>query len=403
MRTPLRASLVLATLGVMAAPALAQGPAFSSPGQSRYTTMGQTTRFSNEFNPAFGFVIDLFAEGVDAEPRFAAEDGFGFEARIFELNASAFVDPDVWGYVALVAEDLEVIEVEEAAAEYIGFENNSTVKAGKFFVDFGKQMQMHNEELRTLDRPLVLREFLGEELAGVGVQWDHWEPVGNTPVRFSLGMFGSLAAGHEHEEEDSEDPTAEVPDRLDVDDFSFTARLTGMHDVGDNGIFQVGTSARFVPEFDFAFDSLSATGLRNTVYGADVTYGWQNDVGDRSFTIGGEALVSDGALSAFVDDPMNPTTLTVVDDEATGFYAFADLGLDLQRNIGAQWSWIEDPTDPTVQASEVDLYFTHHFTEMRRLRFGLTLGDDVDGVEEFARAYVQFTAYFGTHAHGLNW
>lgn len=404
MRTFLRASLALAGLAVMSVPTLAQGPAFASPGQSPYTTMGQTTRFSRDFNPAIGFVLDLFAEGVDAEPRMSGVDGFDLQARLLELNASTFVDPDVWGYVALVAEDLETIEVEEAAAEYIGFEGNSTVKAGKFFVDFGKQMQQHNEELRTLERPLVLREFLGEELAGVGAQWDHWTPVGDMPVRFSVGVFGSLVGGHEHgEEEVEEDPTAEIPGRLDVDDFSFTARLTGMRDVGDNGILQLGTSARVVSEFSYHFDTLEADGLRNTVYGADVTYGWTNDGGDRSVTLGAEGLIFDGDISASVDDPMTPTLLTVISDDVKGFYAFADVGLNLWQNVGAQVSWIEDPANPLVQASEVDLYFTHHFTEVRRLRFGVTVGDDVEGVDDVVRAYVQFTTWFGTHAHGLNW
>jgi len=56
--------------------------------------------------------------------------------------------------------------------------------------------------------------------------------------------------------------------------------------------------------------------------------------------------------------------------------------------------------DPTEDASELDLYYTRHLTEFRRLRFGVTLGD---GVEADTRAYIQFTNYFGSHAHGLNW
>ena len=161
--------------------ALAQGPAFDSPGLSPYFTRSQTNRFSNDFNPAIGFVIDSFADYLDQD---GEDGGFDAELRILELNGSAFIDPSAWGYVAIVAAEGE-IEIEEAAVEYLGFEGNTTIKAGRFFVDFGKQMQNHVEELRTLERPLVLREFLGEELSGTGVQVDHWIPLGETvPLRF---------------------------------------------------------------------------------------------------------------------------------------------------------------------------------------------------------------------------
>ena len=45
-----------------------------------------------------------------------------------------------------------------------------------------------------------------------------------------------------------------VPDRRSVDELSFTTRLTGMADVGENGLFQLGVSGRFVPEFSFDFE-----------------------------------------------------------------------------------------------------------------------------------------------------
>ena len=61
---------------------------------------------------------------------------------------------------------------------------------------------------------------------------------------------------------------------------------------------------------------------------------------------------------------------------------------------------LEAAARPSADASEVDFYWTHHFTEFRRLRFGTTLGN---GVEDDARVYVQFTSFFGSHAHGVNW
>ena len=380
--------------------AAAQGPAFESPGMPTYATLGQTTRFSTEFNPAIGFVIDSFADWADPEDS-AEDDGFDLAVRLLEFNAAAFVDPSLWAYVVITSEELEEIAVEEAAGEYVGFDNNSTIKAGRFFVDFGKQMQNHLEELRTLERPLVLREYLGEELAGTGVQWDHWTPMGEkTVVRFSLATFASLLGEGHHEEEGGDEPEAEVPERKDFDELSFAARVTAMRDVGENGVLQLGGSARFVPEFAFDFEGVEEEGLSNVVYGADATYGWTSDTGQRKVTLGAEALVFSGDLSAEVDDPLAPTALTVVDDDVFGYYGYAELAWDAEHAAGVQYSSVELPEDPDEDASELDLYVTKHLTEFRRLRLGVTLGD---GVEDETRVYLQFTNFFGSHAHGLNW
>ncbi|MHC4895254.1 MAG: hypothetical protein ACYTFV_18330, partial [Planctomycetota bacterium] len=55
----LRSTLTLSiTIATLAATAQAQGPAFQSPGISPYSQRGQVNRFSTEFNPAIGGVID---------------------------------------------------------------------------------------------------------------------------------------------------------------------------------------------------------------------------------------------------------------------------------------------------------------------------------------------------------
>ena len=89
---------------------------------------------------------------------------------------------------------------------YIGLGGHNTLRAGRFFVDFGKQMQTHVHELRTLERPLVLRTYLGDEVKGDGLQCDHWFARGRkTAVRWSIGAFASLLP----EEEEEFDPDGE--------------------------------------------------------------------------------------------------------------------------------------------------------------------------------------------------
>ncbi len=392
------ASLLLLALGAPAA--AAQGPAFDSPGTPSYATSGQTSRFSNEFNPAVGVAIDAHVDGLDDQ----VDDGFDARLRLVELNASAYVDPEAWAYVALVSEGGESPEVEEAALEYLGLSGNQTLKAGRFFVDFGKQMQQHLEELRTLERPLPLREYLGEELAGVGVQYDTWFAANDTtPVRLSLGVFSSLLGeGHAHEDA-APGPVASVPDRRDVDELSFSARVTAMTDVGETGLLQLGASARVVPEFAFTLEDagLEARGLSNRVYGLDATFQTTDETGLERWLVGAELLRFDGDLAGALDDPVAPTAIQVVDDDATGFFVFADHAWGQGSSLGLQYALADLAEDPAADASELDVYYTRHLTELRRLRLGVTLGEEAG--EDVNRVYLQFTSFFGNHSHGLNW
>ncbi len=392
------------TLGalVVGGAALAQGPAFDSPGLSKPPRAGDGFTLSNDFNPAIGVVIDAFADGIATD---GADDGFDAELRVLELNFSAHIDPEAWAYVVLASENGENPRLDEAAVEYTGMGGNQVLKVGRFFVDFGKQMQNHLEGLRTLERPLPLREFLGEELAGTGVQYDNWFAAGDaTPVRFSIGAFASLLGeGHEHDDGGTPEPAGVVPDRKDIDELSFVARITAMTDAGERGLAQLGASVRHVPAFDFTFDDagLAQRGLSNTVFGVDATWATSDATGLKRTLIGGEFLAIDGDIAGALDDPVTPTAIDVVDDSATGFFVFGDYAWDRYHSAGVQYAAADLTEDPSLDASELDLYYTHNLTEFRRLRFGVTVGEE--GGVDSTRAYVQFTNYFGNHFHGLNW
>jgi hypothetical protein len=386
---------VSSTLFLFSAAASAQGPVFQSPGISTYSQRGQVNRFSNDFNPAIGGVIDAAFGYVDQ-----GDDRWDPAIRLVELNVSAFIDPSLWAYVVLTAEgDSEAPEVEEAAAEYIGFDSNFTVKAGRFFVDFGKQMQTHVEELRTFDRALVLREYLGEELAGDGVQFDWWTALGDkTPFRVSVGLFGSLVGEAEEAEAGAAEPFGGA--REELSDLALTARATVMHELSPSSTLQAGASLRSIPTLGFADpDGVESEvdGFDDNVVGLDLTYGWTGETGTRRFLLGGEYLSLDGALSAEV----SPGSIDVTEGSASGYVVFADYGWNPNWSAGVQWSEAE-LRDGATDASELDLYLTWHQTEFRRLRLGTTIAD-ADGADRTSSAYLQFTAFLGSHTHGLNW
>lgn len=382
--------------------AFAQGSMFSTPGMPSTQGQAQTTRFDNEFNPAIGAVFDFFGAYTDSDDDDL--DGFDIDLRSAELSIASWVDPTAWAYANVVFAGDETA-LEEGAIHYTGFGGNSTVRVGRFFVDFGKQMQAHEHALRTPERPAVLSTFLGDELGGDGLQYDNWFTLGDdTVVRYSVGAFANLIAhGHEHGEGEEEGPEPEATNRPDADELAITARLTGFTSLTDQQTLQVGASWRGIPDFAFHDEEndVEAEGLSNDVYGLDLTWGWVDDTETQRWTLGGEYLISDGDLSAETNEPVPGTfELEVLNDEASGYYAFADYAWDNFNSAGLQYSTVEVPEVGLPDLDQIDLYYTRKLTEFQRLRFAITQVEH-EGNEDL-RFGIQYTAFLGPHAHGVN-
>lgn len=407
-----RTSLALCCLSAFTVPLWPQGPVFQTPGTpmiprnpSEAAESGQADRFASVFNPAFSFIVDAAADYVDFDQT-SDDSGFDADLRVLEAAAQAWVDPNAWAYFVGAADE-EELTIEEAAIHYVGL-GKSTIRAGRFFVDFGKQMQIHAHELRTLVRPLVLRAYLGEEVKGDGAQWDHWLPVGDeAALRWSLGVFADLLP--EEAEFPSGGVTQEVDERKDFGDLNFTARVTAFTDVGESGMFQVGASARAIPDYTAVDEAngLTTTGLDNTVYGTDLTYGWTDETGLRRLTLGIEGLLASGDTGFDVTDPdampgTGDETLAVLDDSVFGYYGFVDYAWNRYNSAGVQYSAAEIPDAAGSDAAELELYYTRWFSEFHRLRFVVVAIED-DTSEDAFRLALQYTGIVGAHGHGINW
>jgi len=377
------------------------GSGLVSPGMPEHSG-AHGHELSSHDNPAIGFVIDGVGSYTDTED----DSGFDATLRVMELNAHAWVDDDLWGYVSLVAEDDEV-NLEEAAVVQAFETSRASIKAGRFFVDFGKQMQAHPHGLATVNRPLVLREYLGSELGGDGVQFDNWFPAGEkVKVRYSIGAFDSLGGHHHgHEGEDEEEGLEVEDDELrGGEELAFTARLTGMAPVG-SGTLQVGTSARLLPSFSFggeldSGDEATADNLSNSVIGLDLTYGLEDTEEHTSWTFGGELLTFTGDIGGEVDD--TTSSLEVLDDDVTGYYLWIDRQLNEKNHVGVLTSTFEHPEAEKPTDSEHSLYWTHHLSHQSRLRLQLDFRESDESEDETA-LMVQFTNFLGTHVHGMSW
>jgi hypothetical protein len=143
------------------------------------------------------------------------------------------------------------------------------------------------------------------------------------------------------------------------------------------------------------------------VYGADVTYGWVDDAGERQVTVGAEVLISSGDTGFEVIDPdttpgSGDETLRVLDDSVFGYYAFADYAWDRWNSAGAQFSAAEIPDVTESDVSELEVYYTRWLSEFHRLRVVVAAVED-DTSEDAWRIALQYTGIVGAHGHGINW
>ena len=416
------ASLGLAQLPQSDAPPQSPVGLLKSPGMPRIY-WGQTTRFTSAWNPAAGIAFDgAFSWADDGD-----EDGVALDLNVAELTMQGSISPSWWGNFALETNSEEV-ELTESALFYMGLAERTSFRTGKFFIDFGKQMQIHVHDLMTPQRPAVLREYLGTEVPGTGFQLDHWSPIGDeTAFRFSLGLFGEMEqhghgflfeeeghgghGGHGgHEGEGEIEPLLE--DRRDLQDLIITARATAMTDAGENGVLQVGASYRGIPEFAFEAEGenlagddvdFDAEGLDSSVFGLDLTYGWNSPDGTKGWTAGAEFIRAEGTLNAeIVNDGTDQVALELFDGDAQGWFAYADHAWNQQNNLGIMVSAFEHLEDERPEDLEYTAYWTHFPTEFARVRVAAIHMDREEG-EDAQALMVQLTGYIGAHGHPYNW
>ncbi|MDE0892670.1 MAG: hypothetical protein OSB14_10860, partial [Planctomycetota bacterium] len=170
MQSKLQLATLSACLLLFSDSALAQESGFNEAGSGLSGGLGHARPDSIFDHPENSF--GLFLDGAltyedELSAQFTSAEGV-FQSRFA---------PDWLGFAVLEANDDEA-RLSEVAVSYYGLGGNSSLGAGRFFLDFGKQMQTHVHDISTPSRPAVLREYLGEEASGDGVQFDHWGELG---------------------------------------------------------------------------------------------------------------------------------------------------------------------------------------------------------------------------------
>lgn len=315
-------------------------------------------------NPDISAIADFL---VDLSPEEATlEGGDRFQVREVELGIQGAVDP-YFRYDAFVGIHGDVVELEEGYATTLGLPSGLQVKLGRFHLPFGKVNLTHRPELHTIDYPLYIQEYFGEEgLASAGV----WASLIGAPLGFfqEISLVATNGAeAHEHGSEEEEEEPAETKDLLDdLGDRLFVGHLKNSIDWSEAANLELGGSVATGEDEEAG---------RTNLYGIDAIWRWKPPQ---------MAKYRSAILQAEV-------TWRAADegDTGVGAFAFGQWQLSRRTYVGARWDYVELPEHEdeveehasSFKAGQILLrYFPTEFSQLRAAyeRQGPDQGDALD-------------------------
>ncbi len=152
---------------------LNQFPAYNRTPQSQSFQRSTATGFSRVFNPALsvnGMYLGTYRS--EGNSNTAAETKTGFKIQEIEIQATANVDNYLRSNLVATFEG-GTFEVEESYVDAL-ITRNFSIRAGKWFSNFGKHNFLHQHQFPFIDAPLVNANIFGQEALneiGVGVNY----------------------------------------------------------------------------------------------------------------------------------------------------------------------------------------------------------------------------------------
>ncbi|MFI5304661.1 MAG: hypothetical protein ACHQYP_07670 [Nitrospiria bacterium] len=358
----------------------------------------------SEFNPAIGLVgetIFAYRSRGSLETGSARPGGFDIFQRSMELNAAASVDPFATAYVVIngsadAQTGEEALVVEEAALQTSSLPWNLTVKAGRFFGEFGRLAYIHDHELPFVNRPLALDQYIGGEARTDGVQVNWLAPIENY-VSLTLGAGNQFGADF---------PNPNNPgDYRSLGGFNYWSRLATYFDLTPDISLEPGISGLWNPstvDRGGAFaqhDGTTLTERERRLAGIDITMSYKplRTNSFNSLTWGSEVLYSDNRYDVNGGGPMSSRSIG-----STGLYSYFTYKWHRQWSAGFLYEYLEDLQDNQIKTSGYSTYITWALSHWNQLRFQYTYTDP-NGESNMLpdnAVYVQWAWIIGSHAHG---
>jgi len=357
------------------------------------------------FNPAIGLVTDVIPSYTSQPSTKTGKDrpgGFDFWLRSVELDLAASVDPFARAYAVLNASADPVtgeasFTVEEAAIQSTSLPWNLTLKAGRFFAEFGRLSYIHDHELPFVYRPLVLDEYIGGESKTDGFQLN---------FLFPLPHYLSLTAG-------IGDQFGDTPNDVGAfrhfNQLNFWSRMSTYFDLTPNISLETGFSGLINPSTTdrggllVQPDGSIMIERQRRVLDLDLTVRYQplRNNQFKSLIWGAELLYSDNCYL------VNPTGIpgkalfnrTV---GSFGLYSYLAYKFHRQWTAGFLYQWLENPQNNNIKISAYSPYITwaiSHWNQLR-LQYTYTARNGAFLLRDDSNISLQWSWIIGSHAHG---
>lgn len=370
----------------------------------------QKKTLPSEFNPSIGLVGEtIFSYRSKGSSQTGSDRPGGFDAfqRSVELNAAASVDPFAKAYVVANASaeartGEATFGIEEAAIQTESLPGNLTVKAGRFFGEFGRLAYIHDHELPFVNRPLVLAQYIGGESRTDGVQLNWLAPT-EQYISLTVGV-GNQFGG--------DNPPNDVGDFRHLGGWNYWGRLSTYFDLSPDISLEPGISALWNPHTKAQWDPSVAplpvdinnntfTERERRLYGADLVLSYKplRNNQFQSLTWGTEVLYSDNRYDAASPAGGALTGGTV---GSIGLYSYLTYKFHRQWSAGFLYGFLEDAWDNKAKTSEYSPYITWALSHWNQLRLQYTYTDHnaESGLKPDNAVYLQWAWIIGSHSHG---
>lgn len=357
------------------------------------------------FNPAIGLVGETVVSYRSQGKKETGSDrpgGFDFFQRSVELNVAASVDPFAKAYAVFNASADPVTgeasaKVEEAAIQTTSLPWNLTLKAGRFFAEFGRLSYIHDHELPFVNRPLALDQYVGGESKTDGVQVNFLLPVSH---------YVSLTAGIGDQFGDTPNT---IGDFRHFKELNFWGRASTYFDLTPDIALETGVSTLYNSKTEgrgdpsVQPDGSTFTERRRLLVGGDLVVRWQplRNNQFRSFTWGTELLYSD---NRYLVNPHGQPASAGFDRSvgSFGLYSYLTYKFHRQWSAGFLFDWLESAQNKDAQTFAYSPYITwalSHWNQLR-LQYTHTAHNSTSGLRDDDALYLQWAWIIGSHSHG---
>ncbi len=360
------------------------------------------------FNPSIGLVGEtIFSYRSKGSSQTGSDRPGGFDAfqRSVELDAAASVDPFAKAYVVANASvDARTGEatfgIEEAAIQTESLPWNLTVKAGRFFGEFGRLSYIHDHELPFVNRPLVLDQYIGGESRTDGVQVNWLLPIPHY-VSLTLGLGNQFGGDM---------PPNNVGEIRHLSGWNYWGRLSSYFDLTPDISLEPGVSGLWNPNtIDHGGpllqpDGSTFTERKRRLVGADLALSWKplRNNQFQSLTWGTEVLHSNNRYD--ITDPSG-SAFSSQSVSSWGMYSYLTYKFHRQWSTGFLYGFVEDSQNNKAKSYEYSPYITWALSHWNQLRLQYTYTDRnavavASGPRPDHAVYLQWAWIIGSHAHG---